>query len=1204
MGTQISANYDNIQQITTADLWTIHSAVSHVSKEKVCLWVLNVQKLKERYKKKAVRFRYIDVILNSLQQMRKYRHPRILKILEIAEKKPEIGFSSEPFDKIVSSQISDVHPMDVAYISYQVAEVLGFLSNEARIVHLGINPTAVLLDDQLSVKITQFQWSSPIDSLGNVTPSQTYEQLYNEFADVYAKAPEMLKKNSSTKLTAEADIFIFGMFVYEAFTGHKFYDSDDPETILTSLSTRHAQIKGESKIPADFMPLLTACLNPDPEQRPNITTVLQHPAYQSMQLKSLRYIDIMLTKNPSDKFAFYKGLSKKIDEFSPSIQRIKLLPTLVNECIGDVRFAPILLGAIFQISVKFTTEEFMDLVWRKLSVLATVVNPPEVSIGLLRNLWMLLEKVDKRLHKDYVYPIIFSALNSQETRIHNEVLKHVDTVIDEMNEETLRSLILPRLFDLSFNSSNLSVSSSSIMCISKTLKRMDNESFCAEFIPKFAQIWRKFANPQIATPILDVFFNLNVSLDVVMLRILPLACEISANNSVDGELRSKYCNFIIKTAQDFRDKGENERNFNDQENVQGKQNESDVKVDNDNPFAIQTRSSSTSALKSASTASANSVLSSTVNASPNPFAINDDEEFTSSFGTKTARSNSDDTFASGNNNKNEPSKPVYPTFDSPNPFAKSLSASKSKKDDDDDDGFGKRKNVFSFSNSNASNNSSNLSNDVFSHNDNNSTNFSNDIFSQKDSNTVNSSKNVFGSSDNAGISSKENPNHPFSVGGSKDNSENPFGAGSSSKGIFGHNDNNNSRDIFGSGSSNSGLSRKKTDDFEADSVFSKRDSDQSTTTPKMPSSQPFTEDIFKNKAFQESADDIFGAPASKPSNSVFQSSTTNQSTSVFSNPTTSPSTSVFSNSSSNTNPSTSVFSNPSSSNTNPSTSVFSNPSSQSQPSTAISDFSSNLGIGPISANDIFGSSTAQTSVDSYIGNVFGQNSSMDHPIPAPISLNSSPAPSSSSNTAPSGLGMHATKHQLGSGGFGDFGSSFSSNPPQSHANSQLSGSTGPIISAFGTGFDDTSNRTSGFGSSNFSSPASLSGFPPVGGSNSGSKQGFNPFQSDNDHISSSPLSGLSNPQQNQSQNPPRHGGGGFNPFQSENGGGGRGSSDGIPRANDTNSVFTSSGRIQRNSNNAGAFQFGQGGGMNQPSGAIPRKKPTQSASYDILDIFS
>ncbi|OHT12077.1 protein kinase [Tritrichomonas foetus] len=651
MGSQISANYENIEMVKSIDLWNIHTANHKVSKEKVALWVIDVPKLKERYKKKAQRMKYLDMILASLHEMRKYRHPRILKVLEIAEKKPEIGFASEPFNKCVASEVTNMHPMDVAYISFQVAEVMSFLSSEARIVHLGLNPTAILLDDQLSIKLTQFQWCSPINSQGDVNLSQIYEQL-KEFSDNSIKPPEMLsimKKSSNEEITSQADVFIFGLFLFETFTGRKFFDvgSNDPDQMLSSFDNKYSQLHAESKIPVDFLPLVRSCLNRDAGQRPTMTNVVQHAAFQSMQLKALRYIDIMLTKNPSDKFAFYKGLSKKIEDFSPSLQRIKFLPTLVNECIADVRFAPILLGAIFQISIKYSSDEFMELTWRRLSVLATVVNPPEVSIGLLRNLWVLMDKIDKRLHKDYVYPIIFSALNSKEPRIHNEVLKQIDRVIEEMSEDNLRSLILPRLFDLAQNSSTASVTAASLLCIAKSLKRIDNETFTSDFVPKLILVWRKFQTCEVGNPILEIFLNLKVSLDAIMVKILPTACEIAGSNNLEGDLRSRYCNYIIKSTQDFRDLGGHEKNFNDDESVAA------TKANDDNPFtsSAQVSSFETSSARTIRSLSVDNVPSNPPSNSSlftaqksmlpeptNPFAASD---------------NNDDIFSSNSSKKND-----------------------------------------------------------------------------------------------------------------------------------------------------------------------------------------------------------------------------------------------------------------------------------------------------------------------------------------------------------------------------------------------------------------------------------------------------------------------------------------------------------------------------------------------------------------------
>lgn len=571
MGTALSANYGNIQHIHNYDLWSVHTATHKTTNESVCLWLLDQIKLKERYPKRKERDLYLDIVISSLTQMRKYRHPKILKVLEIAEKRPDIGFASEPFQSIVSQQIKGMHPMDVAYISYQLAEVYSFLNEDARILHLCLNPTAILMDDQLCIKLTQFQFVSPITSNGDVQINSLY-MTHKSFVDISIQPPELLNSQAAQQ---QSDIFIFGLFLYQAFTGNQLYQAKDAKTILAALPSQISRMAG---IPADFLQLIQACLNLDPKSRPTFNNIISSPAFQSMQLKALRYIDVMLTKQPQDKFSFYKGLAKRIDDFSPSLQRVKMLPTLLQECKNEIKFAPILLGPIFQISSKFDSIDFMEIVWKNISFLATVVDPPEVSIALLRNMWVILEKIDRRQHKDYIYPIFFSALQSTEPRLHNECLEKINLIIDEMNEDSIRSLILPKLYELAINSPINDVVSSSLSCIAKCVPKIDNDTFTTDMVPKLFPIWKNHSNKPVGDSIYEIISHLNTTFDILMAKTVPLSADILGSKILTGETRKNFCNYIIKITTAFRDAADDGvKNFNQQvKRTAG---------DSDNPFS-------------------------------------------------------------------------------------------------------------------------------------------------------------------------------------------------------------------------------------------------------------------------------------------------------------------------------------------------------------------------------------------------------------------------------------------------------------------------------------------------------------------------------------------------------------------------------------------------------------------------------------------
>ena len=552
MGQQISQSYTGITENRHFQFWTVHNASHKTTGEAAALWIMDPSLLKKTYKKKVIRSKYLDLQLAGILQMRKFRHPRILKVMEVVDKKPDIGFASERFTTVVVDQIKGMHPMDVAYIGFQLAEVFAFLHGDAHTVHMNLSPSAVLLDEQLSVKLADFQFASEVKSDGLAVVNQFLVSA-PELRDIGLQPPELLGKPPGTYYSVKADVFLFGLFMYEAFTGNKLYESKDPDEILRELPSKTMSMSG---IPAEFVDLLRACLQIVPESRPSFAEILQSPAFQSMQMKVLRYLDIMLTKEPEDKFGFYKGLAKKIDEFSPSLLEIKILPTLIEECKRDVRFAPILLGPIFQISQNYDPDKFMEKVWVKISHMATVTQPPEVCIGLLRNLWMLLDKVQKRYHKDYVYPIIFSALQSNNPRLHAECLDKMDLVVKEMNEDELRTLILPRLLELSLMTNAPGIVSAALMCVKKCAPRIDNDVLVTDFVPKFSGIWSSASTPEVAEAILGIFEVLKADTDRMVQLALPLACQISGNPGITGPLRVKYCNFIIQKVTDLRDQKE------------------------------------------------------------------------------------------------------------------------------------------------------------------------------------------------------------------------------------------------------------------------------------------------------------------------------------------------------------------------------------------------------------------------------------------------------------------------------------------------------------------------------------------------------------------------------------------------------------------------------------------------------------------------
>jgi len=576
MGVQLSANYSSIEQIFTIGLWKVHSAQRKTTGEKVSLWMLDQEKLSIKYKNKNEKEAFLDHELLSIINMKKLRHPHILKLLEVNDKKPDLAFAAEPVSFVLSSQIERMHTMDISYISLQVAEVMQFLNQDARLLHLNLCSENVLMSEDLSVKLFGFHYCFQITSNNaGLIPIPSFQV---QFVNYYCKPPEFI---SGKGLSAASDIFVFGLFLYEMVTGTRLIKIENSSEIMGSIPTLISNLYSINPV---FKDMILGCLVMDPSMRTSFSSILSDQCYQTMQMRSLKYIDLILTKNPADKFTFYKGLSQKISDFSPKIQQMKILPTLLVDCNSDVRFAPVVLGSILTICQSFDNDQFLA-VWNKIVHLTTIQEPPEVLIAFIQNSKVILEKIDRHHHKDYVFPILISCLQSQNPIILKEGLQNVQLYLSEMNENYIRSIVIPRLLDIGCSSTDDVIVSKAIQSIAQAVPKMGADSFTSEMLPKISLIWSKNHNKSTAPAICEILEKLNATNDIIVGKAVPIAAEIAASHSITKDTRERICNWIIKSVTKLRDATDRQSEFNPLGNTDNNSTNADQKIENDNPFA-------------------------------------------------------------------------------------------------------------------------------------------------------------------------------------------------------------------------------------------------------------------------------------------------------------------------------------------------------------------------------------------------------------------------------------------------------------------------------------------------------------------------------------------------------------------------------------------------------------------------------------------
>jgi serine/threonine protein kinase len=157
-------------------------------------------------------------------------------------------------------------PMDRAlHIASKIAGALD-ASHRMGIVHRDLKPGNILISKS-SVKLLDFglaKRSGVLASEGGLTQTLTQEGAI--VGTLQYMAPEQLQGKDGDH---RADIFSFGLVLYEIITGHPAFEASNPASLIAAIMTSQPRPVSErisGAIPA-FDRLLTRCLAKDPDDR-------------------------------------------------------------------------------------------------------------------------------------------------------------------------------------------------------------------------------------------------------------------------------------------------------------------------------------------------------------------------------------------------------------------------------------------------------------------------------------------------------------------------------------------------------------------------------------------------------------------------------------------------------------------------------------------------------------------------------------------------------------------------------------------------------------------------------------------------------------------------------------------------------------------------------------------------------------------------
>ncbi|KAE8540149.1 hypothetical protein D1P53_004087 [Cryptococcus gattii VGV] len=569
-----SSLISDYQKSFNVGLWKVTPATHKTTGKEVSVWIFEKRVLEGI--KGGVGFGgmggkewVVEQLKKEASSLSRLRHPDILHMVEpLEESRSELIFITERITSSLSSLAAaarsstnyrpgrppaadetgmsgrgegelDLDEVEIQKGSLQLARGLGFLHNQAKMVHLNLGLEAVVINAKPDGSATKYVYPE-VDA--RLPPQVQWKLDY--------LAPEYALDST---LSTSNDLYSLGCILYAVHMGGKppFSNRGSMQNLRDNAEgklLRRAWASGPrwERCSSELKDLLPRLLTRHPSTRISLLSLPSHPFFSSLAISTLNFLDptTFASKPREEKATFLRGLIRVVPTFSERLRKGKVLPSLLEE-MKDPYLLPFILPNVFEISKGLSKDEFSKVL-NKLRPLFTLKDPPQNMLTLLEHLSLFEEKTTPQVFRENVMPLVYNSLESEHLPVQERVLKTIPHLCEILDYGTVQNVLLVKVAIVFTRTRILSVKVQTLDCFKAMVGTLDKATLTSKLVPLLAKIKTKEPAVMMATLAVHEAMGAKVDREATATLVLPQLWSMSMGPLLNAEQFGKFM-AVIKT---------------------------------------------------------------------------------------------------------------------------------------------------------------------------------------------------------------------------------------------------------------------------------------------------------------------------------------------------------------------------------------------------------------------------------------------------------------------------------------------------------------------------------------------------------------------------------------------------------------------------------------------------------------------------------